>query len=293
MDDLEKQLRYGDNEPEQMNNNQGSESPLAAAVRFIFSGGSVLAMIILLGVRIVASMSSAIIGRSTMYYNLGEYFEEILGSEAAAEYYDMLNEADMLGRTGNLMALLGAFIGAIPMLLTLLGFILIYVNAKSEAPKMSTSGLKILKVMNMIGFVGYIIAAAFCILIPIIGAMAGALVSSSASGIVGAVMIVLVMVGLFAAAFMLLFIFRNWGFHSSIKCLETVLIENRIRGKISNFAAWFTIILGGFGALGIFSYLIIGNWAGCLLIIGESGYMILLGINMLKLSGIINQSSNQ
>lgn len=293
MDEFERNLRYGEE-----NQNQGAQSDLAAAIRTVLSGQTVLAMIIMLGLRILGSISAGLITKNSVYYQVGEFLEEYVGLDVAEEYYDVLNSSGMLGTAGTISTLIGGIIGSIPVIIALVGFILVYTKAKENSDRMDVTGFKILKVMNMIGFVCYIISAVLGVIIPIIaGAFMATIMTTQPSGLpmdgvafTSVITFVLVFVGIISAAFTLLYIFRNYGFHKSINCIMTALSKDRVEGAVSEYAAGVSIVFGVISLFPVFTALLLGNWNSALVSLGSGVYMILIGVNLNKLKRLLNQT---
>ncbi len=273
---------------------------LAGAIREVLSSSKVLAMVILFAVYIFLNITSTLISKNDLYYQYGEIIGNSYGSELADEYYDLINELGLMGSTGTVSTLIGAVLGSAPMIITIIGFLLVYNAAKNADSPMTTTGFKILKVMNIIGLVCFIILAALACLLPVIFVGLGTAFSSSlygysygTSGVTAIFVIVGIICAVFCVGVVLLYIFKNIGLNKSVNCLIGVFEQNDVKKGISGYAAVFTIIVGSFDFISALTSLISGALLASLAMVVAGIAYIMLGNALLTIKGLVSAAKVQ
>ncbi len=267
----------------------GPYAALAGKTREVLSSNLVLAMIISLAVSILCSISASIIGSKTALFQVVDYFEQMgMDEEVINEMYDYIN-ATSDGPAAMVGSVFGAIIGTAPIIVAAIGYLIIWLSAKnSESNSMSTSGFTVLKVMNIIGLVGYIL----CIVLMFLAVVLVALFSTQVFGGYGALIAgVMIVASVFGAGIILLYVFKNVGLNSTIDYLTAAANGFPSVKKISGFAMGMIFVTGAFGALGALTSIASGNIFNILSAAGSAAYYILLGVSISRLRNISYQFS--
>lgn len=263
-----------------------SASPLVENMRNLFAGPQVLALIICFALSIVFLITSNVMTSKTSYYKVGEMLEDY-NPQIAAEYYNYLNEYDIMESAAGIGTVLGTCLGSLPNIMVLIGFILVYTAAKDRTKPMSLSGFSVLKVMNIIGLVCYIILAVLIALFVFLSCLlvfsaGGGYTALSIIGIISLGLIVLLIDGI-----IVLFICKNVGLNNSINAI-TGAFQNSFPKKISGFACGMLMVEGIFTAIAGFSSLIGGEFISAVSFACMAVAKILLSISLNKLRDMIS-----
>ncbi|MBP5250250.1 MAG: hypothetical protein J6Z46_09625 [Lachnospiraceae bacterium] len=263
-----------------------------AEIRDFLGSNRVLIMAIILIASIVLMISGSIVGSKTLLVQYAQLLEDYgVDAEFLESYYEMINT---LGSGSSVSALVGAIIGNLPLILTFAGFMMIWSSAKNRtaSERMETSGFTLLKVLNIIGIVGYALLALVLLLavfgIAVFGAVGlGSLdsVGTTIASVFVGVFIVFVVLGL---AIIGLYIAKNVGLNNTITRLENVVNGVYSEKKVSGFAAVMLIIAGVLGAMGALGSIASANPFSIFGELLRAAYFIMLGVNINALKNIIN-----
>lgn len=169
------------------------------------------------------------------------------------------------------------FISMIPSILVAVGmWITIGSGAKKQSKQMTTSGMTMIQVIQIINTVMGSLAVLFLLLIVLIAGGMASDYSAEASAIIAICAVVMVL----AAAFM---IFYNVMIISTIGKIKNSIRTNQPNSKISMFVAVMCIISGGCSALSIpTSILSIPSVVSILSLVMTAAYPILFGILLIS-----------
>ena len=267
---------------------QGSQKndpdSVPARLRRLLSSGQVLAMIICLAVGILFTP----MGSSAKMNHVADVERSLWDSLGMADYLDASTYNAIISNTGSsASASVGSIFGCLPMILTGVGFLLIYLSARNKNEDMIPStGFSMLKVMNIIGIVGYSFVALFCVILCLLMTSMGFLTGDSGVGVL--ILIISLITFVIAGGITALMIAKNAGLNSSIDSIKAEVNGTPSRKKVSGFSIVMLYIIGSLSAISFFGSLSYANFSGALASGAQGAYFILLGINLGSAKNIIN-----
>ncbi len=261
---------------EESNNN--FSDPSTTELRSFLGSGSVLAMAVMSTCHIFFSFLSDII---PSHPNLDRVF--MLMNQLGL--YDYLSSFEILNTSQDNNVFIN--LGLIPYILTCVAFYMIYFSAKNNSgSEMSTSGFSILYVTNIIGIVGWslvllLLLVAFLFLLAVV-------FSFSETGVELLIFALATCILLLSFVFGILFLIKNVKLTSVIDKTSAAVNGVYNDKQISAFPSVMFFINAGIAILNLlWSILLLGFQIASLSIIFQGAYMILLGINILKLKNIL------
>lgn len=282
MEDLQNNLMPSEDvRPERPETKSLSSS--AMSLRSLLSSGKMIAMIICLAVSVLLVP----LGRSIQAKEGMQLAEDIIEESEFNSYYDMDQFYDILEKTQSESA--GSYVfGSIPMIIAGVGFLILFLSSRNASTdRISTTGFTLLKVMNIIGIVGYSLIAVLVVFLSVLMIVIGFATGEAALGIV-----FLLVTGIFFLIFgavLVLLIIKNAGLDSSIESLKAAINDDPPVKKVSGFSVVMLYIIGGLSAFTFISSLTVGNIPGALGSAATVGYYFLLGINLNIAKDIVNR----
>ena len=263
-----------------------------AEIRDFLGSNRVLIMAIILIASIVLMISGSIVGSKTMLVQYAQLLEDYgVDAEFLDSYYAMINS---LGSGSGISVLIGAIIGNLPLILTFAGLMMVWSSARNKAAseRMETSGFTLLKVLNIIGIVGYALLALVLLLavfgIAVFGAVGLGSLDSVGTTIASVFVGVFIVFVVFGLALIGLYIAKNVGLNNTITKLENVVNGVYSEKKVSGFAAVMLIIAGVLGAMGALGSIVSANPFSIFGELLRAAYFIMLGVNINTLKNIVN-----
>ena len=263
-----------------------------AEIRDFLGSNRVLIMAIILIASIVLMISGSIVGSKTMLVQYAQLLEDYgVDAEFLDSYYEMINS---LGSGSSISVLIGAIIGNLPLILAFAGLMMVWSSARNKAAseRMETSGFTLLKVLNIIGIVGYALLALVLLLavfgIAVFGAVGLGSLDSVGTTIASVFVGVFIVFVVFGLALIGLYIAKNVGLNNTITKLENVVNGVYSEKKVSGFAAVMLIIAGVLGAMGALGSIVSANPFSIFGELLRAAYFIMLGVNINTLKNIVN-----
>ncbi len=297
MDEFEQNLRE---EEQHVTIMQESDSPVKAAakeVRNIIASPKFLTMIVLLAVSVPLTVFGSITYFRNYIIYLVSTLEGIVNPREIDSFYDALNASGITSTAALWGVGIAALCECIPRIVTTIGYAVAYSSAGKPTEKMKTSGLTVLKVMNIISIVGYaLLAVVEVTIIPIVLVIMSSdayqstftreeqIVFSVTKSILIVVAVILAVVYIGIA---LLYIFRGVGFNRAIESTKSVLNGEVPNKKITGFAPVFHIVASSFALFGSLSLLMFGGWMLSLVNISLGIAGIFLGTTILKIKDVV------
>ena len=238
--------------------------PVTQPVQPIAAGGPIQAL-----KRVATSPTYLTAAISLSVASLFSFLQLIFGGAATIDsLYDLLYELDLeyllddvyyyAYNSASATTVIGAFLAMIPTLLILAGVWMIFTAARDPYNSgMSTSGLTLLKVMQIIGLVGMCVAALAMVVVCVI--IIG-VVSQYRDA--GPIVAVILFVMILFAALMALMIVYEIKIIQSIDAAKMTIDTGVVSGKISGFVGVMAIVFGGFAALSGLGQLFTSVYAG-------------------------------
>ena len=238
--------------------------PVTQPAQPIAAGGPIQAL-----KRVATSPTYLTAAISLSVASLFSFLQLIFGGAATIDsLYDLLYELDLeyllddvyyyAYNSASATTVIGAFLAMIPTLLILAGVWMIFTAARDPYNSgMSTSGLTLLKVMQIIGLVGMCVAALAMVVVCVI--IIG-VVSQYRDA--GPIVAVILFVMILFAALMALMIVYEIKIIQSIDAARTTIATGVVSGKISGFVGVMAIVFGGFAALSGLGQLFTSVYAG-------------------------------
>lgn len=231
---------------------------------------------------------------AVIFFTVALVFSVLASGESASATYDMLNEMFMdmdvdyvipsyAGSVLSSGAIIGGIIGAIPTILVAVGLWMVYAAAKKDEPGISTGGLTLLWVMQIISLVGVCVLAGLLALVLLLALLVGGVAAADIPDAEStAALIVIGIGGLIIAGLMALVIVYRVKVMKMVNTVRQTLMTGVPSDKISMFVVVFCFISGGFSVISGLSSLLFATYMTALSTLASAVATILFAVAALK-----------
>lgn len=263
-------------------------NPLLDAIRRLASSPLFLVAAILTSLAALLSMFASISSPVDISNALREF-----GRVLAEKGYDI----DLSGLEQSIASSSGissALTGMIPSLLTVLGVWLVYGAAKNRTKRMSTAGLTILKVLQVISLVVICIVTALIVLGSLAGVVFGAAYLSEEVYDIDEATIIAMVVAIIVASVLLVMVLSilcEAKLIKTINGMRKTLATGEVQGKTSMYVVVMLYIFAAFECSTGFSMLFSGKIVAGLSVLCTAAIIVLFAIVLVKYRKITSNSS--